>query len=61
MTENFSNLLGKNGHFGKKLRFFGGHHQDLLSKNCSFRCKFSMFFSKLHQNLGRNLIKFMKD
>ncbi len=22
MTENFSNLLGKNGHFGKKWRFF---------------------------------------
>ena len=33
MTENFSNLLGKNGHFGKKRRFFEVFIKIFLPKN----------------------------
>lgn len=57
MTDFISDLLGRNGHFGKKWRFFEVfikiHWPKIAVSDANAAC----FYSKL----GRNLISFTKD
>lgn len=54
MTENFSNLLGKNGHFGKKRRFFEVFIKICYLKIADLNVNAACFFGKIQQNWGKN-------
>ena len=57
MTDLFSDLLGKNGDFGKKWRFLEVFNKIHWPKNAVFDSMKACFYSKL----GRNLLSFTKD
>jgi hypothetical protein len=54
MTENFSNLLGKYGHFGKKWRFFEVFIKICYLKIADLNVNAACFFGKIQQNWEEN-------